>query len=91
MLSLAKFNSMVSLVAFFPFKSAQSALENINAISEGKLSFLKFIEMYLLIQTSCKHILPSGIVFTALSCGDVFKSVNPLKDCDDSLMSNLNI
>ncbi|XP_019736148.1 nucleolar protein 56 [Hippocampus comes] len=34
-LSLAKFNSMVSLAAFFPFKSAQSALENINAISEG--------------------------------------------------------
>ncbi|XP_051932690.1 nucleolar protein 56 [Hippocampus zosterae] len=34
-LSLAKFNSMVSLSAFFPFKSAQSALENINAISEG--------------------------------------------------------
>ncbi|XP_061730705.1 nucleolar protein 56 [Nerophis ophidion] len=34
-LSLAKFNSMVSLAAFFPFKSAQGALENINAISEG--------------------------------------------------------
>lgn len=35
-LSIAKFNSMVSLAAFFPFKSAQAALENINAISEGK-------------------------------------------------------
>ncbi|KAM9799110.1 nucleolar protein 56 [Syngnathus typhle] len=34
-LSLAKFNSMVSLAAFFPFKSAQAALENINAVSEG--------------------------------------------------------
>ncbi|XP_053299616.1 nucleolar protein 56 [Pleuronectes platessa] len=34
-LSLGKFNSMVSLAAFFPFKSAQAALENINAISEG--------------------------------------------------------
>jgi len=34
-LSLAKFNSMVSLAAFFPFKSAQGALENINAVSEG--------------------------------------------------------
>uniref|UniRef100_A0A8C6UB67 Nucleolar protein 56 n=1 Tax=Neogobius melanostomus TaxID=47308 RepID=A0A8C6UB67_9GOBI len=34
-LSLAKFNSMVSLAAFFPFKSAQAALENMNAISEG--------------------------------------------------------
>lgn len=35
-LSIGKFNSMVSLAAFFPFKSAQAALENINAISEGK-------------------------------------------------------
>lgn len=34
-LSIAKFNSMVSLAAFFPFKSAQAALENMNAISEG--------------------------------------------------------
>ncbi|XP_061687284.1 nucleolar protein 56 isoform X2 [Syngnathoides biaculeatus] len=34
-LNLRKFNSMVGLVAFFPFKSAQAALENINAISEG--------------------------------------------------------
>ncbi|CAL9704262.1 unnamed protein product [Knipowitschia caucasica] len=34
-LSLSKFNSMVSLAAFFPFKSAQGALENMNAISEG--------------------------------------------------------
>ncbi|CAL8338017.1 unnamed protein product [Lota lota] len=34
-LKIAKFNSMVSLAAFFPFKSAQAALENINAISEG--------------------------------------------------------
>uniref|UniRef100_A0A3B4AHQ5 Nucleolar protein 56 n=1 Tax=Periophthalmus magnuspinnatus TaxID=409849 RepID=A0A3B4AHQ5_9GOBI len=33
-LSLAKFNSIVSLAAFFPFKSAQAALENMNAISE---------------------------------------------------------
>lgn len=35
-LSIAKFNSMVSLAAFFPFKSAQAALENMNAISEGE-------------------------------------------------------
>ncbi|XP_068598764.1 nucleolar protein 56 isoform X2 [Brachionichthys hirsutus] len=35
MLSIAKFNSMVSMAAFFPFKSAQTALENINAVSEG--------------------------------------------------------
>ncbi|XP_028303600.1 nucleolar protein 56 isoform X1 [Gouania willdenowi] len=34
-LNLGKFNSMVSLAAFFPFKSAQAALENMNAISEG--------------------------------------------------------
>ncbi|XP_008318633.1 nucleolar protein 56 [Cynoglossus semilaevis] len=34
-LSVGKFNSMVSLAAFFPFKSAQGALENMNAISEG--------------------------------------------------------
>ncbi|XP_074484883.1 nucleolar protein 56 [Sebastes fasciatus] len=34
-LSIGKFNGMVSLAAFFPFKSAQAALENMNAISEG--------------------------------------------------------
>ncbi|CAK6958268.1 nucleolar protein 56 [Scomber scombrus] len=34
-LSIGKFNNMVSLAAFFPFKSAQAALENMNAISEG--------------------------------------------------------
>uniref|UniRef100_A0A1A8GS68 Nucleolar protein 56 n=1 Tax=Nothobranchius korthausae TaxID=1143690 RepID=A0A1A8GS68_9TELE len=34
-LSVAKFNSIVNLAAFFPFKSAQTALENMNAISEG--------------------------------------------------------
>uniref|UniRef100_A0A3Q2NTI1 Nucleolar protein 56 n=1 Tax=Fundulus heteroclitus TaxID=8078 RepID=A0A3Q2NTI1_FUNHE len=34
-LSLGKFNNMVNLAAFFPFKSAQAALENMNAISEG--------------------------------------------------------
>lgn len=38
-LSIAKFNSMVSLAAFFPFKSAQAALENMNAISEGKWTY----------------------------------------------------
>jgi hypothetical protein len=37
---IAKFTSMVSLAAFFPFKSAQGALENINAISEGKKQVL---------------------------------------------------
>ncbi|KAG2466906.1 NOP56 protein, partial [Polypterus senegalus] len=34
-LSVGKFNTIVQLTAFSPFKSAQSALENINAISEG--------------------------------------------------------
>ncbi|XP_072262868.1 nucleolar protein 56 [Pyxicephalus adspersus] len=35
--NIGKFNSIVKLVAFSPFKSAQSALENVNAISEGIL------------------------------------------------------
>lgn len=34
-LDLSKFSSLVKLVAFAPFKTAVSALENINAISEG--------------------------------------------------------
>ncbi|KAI1904656.1 hypothetical protein AGOR_G00007930 [Albula goreensis] len=34
-LSIGKFNNVVKLAGFFPFKSAQAALENINAISEG--------------------------------------------------------
>lgn len=38
-LNIGKFNSMVSLAAFFPFKSAQAALENMNAISEGKWTY----------------------------------------------------
>lgn len=32
---LQRFNSVVTLVAFQPFKSAVVALENINAVSEG--------------------------------------------------------
>lgn len=34
---LSRFNSIVKLEGFFPFKTAISALENINAISEGLL------------------------------------------------------
>ncbi|KAJ8380750.1 hypothetical protein SKAU_G00015280 [Synaphobranchus kaupii] len=34
-LNIGKFNTVVKLSAFFPFKSAQGALENINAVSEG--------------------------------------------------------
>ncbi|XP_053314001.1 nucleolar protein 56 isoform X1 [Spea bombifrons] len=37
LLNIAKFNGIVKLAAFLPFKSAQSALENVNAISEGVL------------------------------------------------------
>ncbi|KAM4808574.1 nucleolar protein 56 [Rhinophrynus dorsalis] len=37
LLNIGKFNSLVKLAAFSPFKSAQSALENVNAISEGVL------------------------------------------------------
>ncbi|XP_062430840.1 nucleolar protein 56 isoform X2 [Rhea pennata] len=36
-LSVGKFHNVVKLVAFSPFKSAQSALENMNAVSEGVL------------------------------------------------------
>ncbi|XP_032892157.1 nucleolar protein 56 [Amblyraja radiata] len=36
-LTIGKFNNIVKLVAFYPFKSAQGALENINAVSEGIL------------------------------------------------------
>uniref|UniRef100_K7FH63 Nucleolar protein 56 n=1 Tax=Pelodiscus sinensis TaxID=13735 RepID=K7FH63_PELSI len=36
-LNIGKFHSIVRLVAFSPFRSAQSALENINAVSEGIL------------------------------------------------------
>lgn len=35
-LTLGKFHNMVKLVAFSPFRSAQSALENMNAVSEGE-------------------------------------------------------
>lgn len=33
---LQRFNSVVTLIAFQPFKSAITALENINAVSEGQ-------------------------------------------------------
>lgn len=35
---LARFNSVVKLVGFTPFKTAANALENINAVSEGIVS-----------------------------------------------------
>ena len=43
---LSRFNSVVKLVAFSPFKSGTNALDNINSISEGKLY------IYCLVMTS---------------------------------------
>jgi len=37
-LDLSKFNSVVSLVGFYPFKTAGDALNNINAVSEGVIT-----------------------------------------------------
>ena len=39
---LSKFNSIVKLVAFSPFKSGTNALDNVNSVSEG-LFFSFFI------------------------------------------------
>lgn len=47
-LTIGKFHNVVKLVAFAPFKSAQSALENINAVSEGILHE----DLRLLLETS---------------------------------------
>ncbi|KAL6469842.1 hypothetical protein MHYP_G00209610 [Metynnis hypsauchen] len=51
-LNVGKFNSVVKLAAFFPFKSAQAALENINAVSEGVVH----ADLKLFLETN----LPSG-------------------------------
>ncbi|XP_060791480.1 nucleolar protein 56 isoform X1 [Neoarius graeffei] len=51
-LNIGKFSSVVKLAAFFPFKSAQAALENINAISEGVVH----ADLKLFLETN----LPSG-------------------------------
>lgn len=67
-LNIGKFNSMVSLAAFFPFKSAQAALENMNAISEGtrsphcgrKRRFLSCNDVFIICQSTeilCWHFL----------------------------------
>uniref|UniRef100_A0A4W6CSD3 Nucleolar protein 56 n=1 Tax=Lates calcarifer TaxID=8187 RepID=A0A4W6CSD3_LATCA len=50
-LNIGKFNSMVSLAAFFPFKSAQAALENMNAISEGVVH----ADLKLFLETNLPH------------------------------------
>ncbi|XP_051955475.1 nucleolar protein 56 [Xyrauchen texanus] len=51
-LNVGKFSTVVRLSAFFPFKSAQGALENINAISEGVVH----ADLKLFLETN----LPSG-------------------------------
>ncbi|XP_056586894.1 nucleolar protein 56 isoform X2 [Triplophysa dalaica] len=51
-LNVGKFNAVVRLSAFFPFKSAQGALENINAVSEGVVH----ADLKLFLETN----LPSG-------------------------------
>uniref|UniRef100_A0A8C2GW89 Nucleolar protein 56 n=1 Tax=Cyprinus carpio TaxID=7962 RepID=A0A8C2GW89_CYPCA len=51
-LNLGKFSSVIKLSAFFPFKSAHGALENINAVSEGVLH----ADLKLFLETN----LPSG-------------------------------
>lgn len=43
---LSRFNSVVKLVGFSPFKTAMSALENMNSISEGGY-FMCFIIVHL--------------------------------------------
>ena len=39
-LDFAKFGSMLTLVAFGPFKTGLNALENINCVSEGLSNFV---------------------------------------------------
>jgi nucleolar protein 56 len=39
MLDLAKFGKVIKLKAFIPFKNAADALDNINQISEGMISY----------------------------------------------------
>lgn len=64
-LNIGKFNSMVSLAAFFPFKSAQAALENMNAISEGEWELKK---------EKKKWSPPLGSLI--LRCGDDFNNLS---------------
>ena len=45
---LSRFNSIVKLVGFAPFKSALAALENVNSISEGRLNIIWLITPYIL-------------------------------------------
>ena len=44
-LDLARFNTVVKLVAFTPFRSGTNALDNMNSISEGKHSY-EFVIIY---------------------------------------------
>lgn len=43
---LSRFNGVVKLVAFAPFKSAAHALDNINSISEGGKVYLRFLDCF---------------------------------------------
>lgn len=43
-LDLSRFGKLVKLVAFSPFKSGTNALDNINCVSEGKLSIVILIK-----------------------------------------------
>lgn len=43
---LSRFNSIVKLVGFAPFKNALAALENVNSISEGLLKAITFVIYY---------------------------------------------
>lgn len=43
MLDLAKFGKILKLLAFSPFKSGANALENANAISEGKFAWIDWL------------------------------------------------
>ncbi|XP_070612896.1 nucleolar protein 56 [Erythrolamprus reginae] len=61
-LSLARFLALVRLEAFAPFRSAQAALENINAVSEGLLHE----DLRLLLETS----LPAKKKKVLLGVGD---------------------
>ena len=47
-LDISRFNSVVKLVAFSPFRSGPNALDNINSISEGLLTnyFHQFTKIF---------------------------------------------
>jgi nucleolar protein 56 len=50
---LARFGKLVKLVAFFPFKTAANALDNINCISEGNGSIDNMVWKVLYVLVTC--------------------------------------